>query len=171
MLKVVLINGPAGSGKDTFAELAVKKWGGKIEKMSAPLKAAYKCLNPEIDLEDRSQKEMARRHLIDLSEHYVKPRFGKDWFGKMLIKRLPESGIVWVSDSRFSHEAIPILNKMVGKVAVVRVYRGDVRMWSGDDSGHYLNLDCPSFNLHNDGPPEQMIDRMIKAGLEEWLLR
>jgi hypothetical protein len=168
-MKIVLINGPAGSGKDTLAKLAIQEWGGVEEKFSAPLKAAYMALQPDADLVDRVEKEFHRANLIALSESYCKPRFGEDFFGTSLAKRIrkqPEISTFWVSDSRFPEEAVPLLDNQISVVKLSRINKN----WDGD-SGRYLDNIPTSWYVSNNGEPHDMIESLRALGFEDWLLR
>lgn len=173
-MKVILLNGPAGCGKDTLAKLAIQKWGGYEEKFSKPLKQAYLALNPGADLEDRKLKELHRQNLIALSEEYVKVRFTKEHFGILMRKRIAdkkpllakdEARIVWISDSRFKEEAIPILEAY--PTAIVRINRNS--MGYDGDSGGYLDLACPVWSVENNGQPHGMIAQLVDDRFEDWL--
>jgi hypothetical protein len=173
-MKVVLLNGPAGCGKDTLAKLAIQRWGGVEEKFSRPLKQAYLAINPGANLEDRELKELHRQNLIALSEEYVKPIFGKSHFGNVLLARIKDKQpllsrvgprIFWISDSRFEEEAMPIL--MAYPTAIIRIERNGRGYES--DSGGYLDLACLSWTVENNGQPHGMIAQLVDDGFERWL--
>lgn len=168
-MKIILINGPAGSGKDTLARLAIQEWGGVEEKFSKPLKEAYLALQPDADLVDRTEKEFHRANLIALSESYCKPRFGEQFFGVELAKRIrkqPEIPAFWVSDSRFPEEAVPLLDN---QVSVIKLSRSN-KTWKGD-SGRYLDNIPTSWSISNNGEPHDMITSLKALGFEDWLLQ
>ena len=65
-----------------------------------------------------------REWLIHISENVIKPSFGKDAFGKALVNSLPESGVVFISDSGFKEELQPVIDHVgADNVMVVRIQR------------------------------------------------
>lgn len=106
-IKVVVINGPPGSGKDTLANALLhdvdlrRNNVMQLERFSRPLKRAlcaffgynisgiddYSSL--EIDKnEDKLYGQSYRNLQIALSETLAKPKLGEDIFGKLLVERV-----------------------------------------------------------------------------------
>lgn len=122
--KVLVLNGPPGSGKDTIAK-AIKNYaiqkGVNIhnvvhEKFATPLKRAYPALFNKsnlAELEELKDKEFfgveraIRKVQIGISEDVMKPIFGKDIFAKLLvarIKHLRKDNLCVISDCGFNEE-------------------------------------------------------------------
>lgn len=126
---VVVFSGPRSVGKDTCASILANMLRHDVVsyKMTVPMDAAI------MGLFDMSKDEYnAIRHtphkllpreefgglclvdiLISLSEDYVKPRLGDDFFGKRAVRHLSQHPaiaecVVIISDSRFTAELAPI---------------------------------------------------------------
>jgi len=131
--KVIFLNGPPRSGKDTAAQHIMRKlpWV-RHRKFSAPLKAAARVLfaiNDELfkELEaEGSQKKNEplpelmgktwREVLISLSEEHMKPKYGDDVFGKLMLLNLAKptsASFSIISDSGFDYEAAPIITHLL----------------------------------------------------------
>lgn len=122
--KLLLLNGPPGSGKDTVAS-AIKNYGQMkgldvrnvvVKKLAAPIKSAYPALlgltnSAELDqLKDEEYLGVPRgiRKLqIALSEDVMKPLFGQDIFAKILtrsVRCLRKEVLCIISDTGFTNE-------------------------------------------------------------------
>jgi len=163
MFKIILLNGPKLSGKDTLADLIVKKndytkmqFKDRLYDIGA--KIAGIRLRHYIELcTDRVTKEVAceglgykspRQHLIHVSEEVIKPLFGEDYFGEYLAEEIDcgynygWSGVV-VSDSGFETELSSIISGMLDKcgttyeIHVVRLYKNGCTFEG--DSRDYLS--------------------------------
>lgn len=184
-MKIILLNGPAGSGKDAAAELLKREIGGHIVKFAAPLKAAavaicfegnWKAFN-EFDLDQSKKIEprpeffgvSCRQFQIDVSEKFMKPTYGVDVFGKTLatkinyLKDLGEEGPYIVSDSGFVPEA-EVLVRTFGaeNVVLIRLHR-EGHDYSGD-SRDYVNLDhllVSSYDVYNNGTLEELATNLV----------
>jgi len=127
-MKIVGIAGPAGVGKDTFAELLLSAYKGSRVAFADPLRAALTALLsvPMSTFIDRDKKEAPLPGFPD----HVTPRFlaqtlGTEWARDIVcndfwtrliewkIKTLEEAGeaLVVITDVRFDNEARWILSK------------------------------------------------------------
>lgn len=114
MTKVILINGPARSGKDTLAKALYDNQFDKYgRRRNRPLYDVYKFAGvmqilwrnifdpivPDeefyawVDGNKKNEKHpflgySYRECMIDFSENYIKPRFGLDFFGKLTAEQI-----------------------------------------------------------------------------------
>lgn len=105
-----------------------------------------------------------REFLIDLSEHYMKERYGEDFYGRSLVYRVlrldPIPDIVVVEDGGFDCE-----KDAVGFMArVVRVTRPG-KTFQGDSRKH---IDDPHYTLDNDGTLTDLEPKL--DDLSDWVL-
>lgn len=160
-IKVVLISGPKGSGKDTLARILNSQsnhlwvgWRRHIEKFAKPLMDAADAhgFGPDKSahhpLDEDKLGPTRREWMIHLSENVVKPQFGKAIYGQMCARRILDRGgecrlgrnnIFFISDSGFRHEAAAVM-WMLGDQNCLRIhinregcsYDGDSRSdWEG----------------------------------------
>ena len=128
-MQVVLLNGPPKSGKDTIADALVQAVGPLWSvnyKLSSVLKATarvmfslsdtqYNALERPENKDKKghvglSNKKSWREILISLSEDYIKPTYGENFFGLATVKALNTFSSrgyshVFISDSGFKEEA------------------------------------------------------------------
>lgn len=153
---IIIFNGPPGTGKDE-ACLYFKKIGFTHLSFKDELfKETFKFFGVSKGwfmkgYEDRSVKEkpvgqlkisgtpLSRRDaMIYVSEKYIKPKFGNDYFGKKLAEHVTESGLFCVSDGGFEEELIPIINKHgADNIVLVQLTREGCDFSS--DSRRYIN--------------------------------
>lgn len=96
-----------------------------------------------------------REFLIKLSEEYIKPNYGIEFFGHNLARRmavnLTGTKITTISDSGFYDEAVPIVERFLpSNCTLIRIHRRDHDFY---DSRGYINLDryqVKTFDIHND---------------------
>jgi hypothetical protein len=172
-MKVILLNGPPRSGKDLLGELLRQDLHGKkivkICKMADHLKRISHRMMEEIcpqhtplgswrsdHFESRKDQPIdwlgggavggmtPRRFYIEVSERFMKPLFGDDYFGRYLASRLEQWDVIGgdvaiVTDCGFRDETIPIV-KMFGpsRVTLVRIRR-EGHLFVGDSRG-YIDL-------------------------------
>lgn len=126
MAKVIILNGPAGCGKDTLAkELVELGFANRIASFKIPLfnivKASLGAKSYAEFLEgynDRTRKEkpedflngLSRREfMIAVSEQFIKPVLGNSYFGEYLARALSDNNkVAVVSDGGFRSEVEPI---------------------------------------------------------------
>lgn len=147
MVVYIALNGPPGAGKSTIAKELVMKFNDKGYKaiqdsLAAPMKhfiatslaEKYDKLNKDVPM-DILMGDSPRRFLINLSEDYVKPRYGQDfWVRAMMYRALrysPPPNVVIVDDIGFKEEADALGSQLV-LVHVMRAntsFANDSRSW------------------------------------------
>ena len=167
-MKLILINGPPRSGKDTAGAFLSTLLGAHIGKFAKVLKEAAHALYgmpnlPHDAFEDRKDKpcpeffgKTPREIYIALSETYFKPLHGEDIFGQLLLKDLlnEESqfdfeGPVTVTDSGFVPEAMVLINHFGPEnCCLLRMWRPGYD-YSGDSRG-YIDLPIKTDDLKID---------------------
>lgn len=140
MSKVILLNGPPSSGKDTLGAQLMLLPNVKMRSFKKALvymtRVIYKIPLatwtewyttegkeiPREELMGMSQREA----LIHVSEHVGKPFFGLDVWGKAVASTMPvdEESIYVLTDSGFKEEAQVLIDKFGAEnVHVVRIKR------------------------------------------------
>lgn len=155
-MPVVIFNGPPGTGKDAacllFQNLGYKHLSFKEELF----KETFKFFGVSKgwfmkDYENRSIKEkpvpqlkvngvsLSRRDaMIYVSENFIKPKYGKDYFGAQLANHMTEDGLFCVSDGGFQEELTPIINKFGAEsITLIQLTREGCDFSS--DSRRYFN--------------------------------
>lgn len=194
--KVIFLNGPPRSGKDTLAEFMIDI-GNKpmvwdtwtLAKMAWPLKrgapAIFGLSDEEWQYLEANHKEEPREELlgltprelqISLSEDWAKDKFGIDVFGRILLqwmKRQPtELGSLThfvISDSGFYHEAVPIINHYGNKnCKLFHIFRDGCSF--DNDSRDYIDLSehgVEMFQIDNNGTLEDL--KQVGAGIHDYV--
>lgn len=158
-MKVVLINGPKRSGKNTLATMIAKQTsnveiigfshhlkrfvhaiylGAKGWKMDPDVFDAVKEVPQEI-LSGFTWRQM----YIHYSEKVIKPMHGAEWFGRQFMRAAYATGAyaILVPDSGFREEAENVV-RAVGpeNVLLIRLHR-DGCVYDATDSRGYIRLD------------------------------
>jgi hypothetical protein len=86
-----------------------------------------------------SGKSFSRRDaMIYVSEKFIKPKYGKDYFGKQLANQMTSEGLFCVSDGGFQEELSPIINKFGAEsITIIQLTREGCDFSS--DSRRYFN--------------------------------
>lgn len=133
---IIILNAPPSSGKDTIGNL-LELTGFTGYSFKQPMFDLAQAVLPEDSFEffmrdynDREQKEKPqdylcgftiREFMINISESWVKPLFGKSHFGKLAADNIGDDD-TFITDGGFAEEVIPLLNK--GKpVVICRLHR------------------------------------------------
>jgi len=178
-----LLNGPPSSGKDLISDLLFKHFNCRKAKFSKPLKDAARALfllHDEVALEAKKDEyteaffysNTYRQVQIALSEDFLKQRFGKDIFGKLLLRQLHQPtncSFTVVSDSGFLEEAVTV-RKHYGKknVYVLKLER-DGTGYDGDSRG-YLNLDGSwQVKVFKNNCSKTVLPRVVSMLVSSWL--
>lgn len=171
MTKIIIFNGPPGSGKDTFAD----KLADMLEKSGKKsLRYQFKdylyviarviaCLNSE-DMHiftNRALKEKPmvklngmspRKFLIWCSEDVAKKFGGKKYFGEIMTKTIsdetPEFAIF--SDGGFIEEIQPLIDNFgADNVTIIRLHR-DGYTFNGDSRTYLQDIGCREYDIKSE---------------------
>lgn len=168
MSKIIILNGPAGVGKDTIGNALAKDYNCIPTSFKRPMfEIAYSILGEEVFLnfmkayDDRDQREQpqiflggktCREFMIWISELVVKPLFGNQQFGKLMSEhiRICDEGFCFVcTDGGFPDEVIRLVEDG-HDVTLVRLFM-DGKTFAGD-SRDYIRLHrltCKSYREHD----------------------
>lgn len=185
-MKVLLLNGPPGSGKDTIGKMLWESLANScVEKFAQPIvdfmhknfdirMESVEKDHPHPNLLGRTPRQVAIRY----SEGFAKPLWGHDVFGKHAVEQVVQrtrerQKVAIFTDSGFLAEAVPVLAH-VGKGNILQIrlarrgcsYHGDSRStWDHPSIGFVdFENDCPNLKelkhkVHSDLVPE----------IEKWL--
>lgn len=183
--KIVILNGPPKSGKDTIYEVLDNYSSFKHKEFKAglyPIVAGIIGMDlakfMQLYLTDRNWKETftflgftIRELMIFASEVVMKPKFGKAVFGNLAANSISEAeflhkGILF-TDGGFIEELAPLADKFgVENIIVVRLHRAGYTF--GGDSRAYLTKDMlgniPSFDFYN---TQDNVSEMVKVFTEQ----
>ena len=186
--KVVILNGPPRSGKDTLTDAMISgfAWQGVPchhlrfkTKLYDLVQCVYSITDSTMEVM-KYNKEVPntlldditfREALIKVSEEAIKPNYGQDYFGIAASKAL-QPGINIFSDGGFKDELNPLI-QAVGKdnIIIVRLHRKGTSFMG--DSRTYLyteDTDVESFDFYN----EHTIDtstRKLVSSLHNFIYR
>lgn len=170
-MKIVLVTGWVGSGKDTFANVLVKHKGYRRFAFADPIKeqiAAEHNVPLEL-LHTQSGKQTVvngktlRQHCIDLGES--KRREDSEHWGKQIAKQIKESRCekVVISDWRLLPELFAIQKAFPDAFLVpIRMNRAAQYISSVPDLTEYSLLGFPfAFTIQNSGISEEELLNQI----------
>ena len=150
---IVIFNGPPGSGKDEAASYFKENFGfGNLSFKYQLFKQTIRHfeVNEEWFMEgynDREQKEkpavalngMSRREaMIHMSEEIIKPKEGKDFFGRCVAEEIEDDHNYALADGGFFEELAPIIER-VGSENIVLVQLTRFGHDYSSDSRRYFN--------------------------------
>lgn len=139
---LLLFNGPPGSGKDEACLHFMKKGFKHLSFKEELFKETLKFFGVSKGwfmkgYNDRSIKEkpvpelkvngvaLSRRDaMIYVSEKYIKPKYGNDFFGRQLSSHIKPNMQVCISDGGFVEELHPVINTVgADNIAIVQLTR------------------------------------------------
>lgn len=186
---VVFLNGPPGSGKDFAAQTLVEADDitASHHKFAEPLKDMA-CALLEIDNKtlEMSKKQVVglygvtvRQILIDISEKWMKPCYGKDIFGKIAAERVSEAmqlsdhfgeepyDLYVFSDCGFDSEVHHVL-KLFGNenALLIRLHREGCT-YEGDSRSYIELSDVRTVDVMNDG--DERFGKLICNIIHMWM--
>lgn len=153
---IILFNGPPRSGKDFSCEILKENFDLEHVSFKDPLfeeTADHFNVSLEWFLKDYNQnKEQSfseldnktkRQALIYVAENIYKAKYGPDYYGRALAKRIDVSKNYVISDSGFPDELYPILdlNTDIILIQLVRegcTFAGDSRSYIGQKIDRYF---------------------------------
>lgn len=141
-MSVIIFNGPPGSGKDEACLLFKRKGYKHLSFKDELFKETFKFFGVSKGwfmkgYNNRSMKEkkvpqlrvsgtsLSRREaMIYVSEEFIKPKYGSDYFGNKLASSIEKGMSVCISDGGFIEELQPVINKVgVENVTLVQLTR------------------------------------------------
>ena len=163
MTKIILLNGPPRSGKDIAATFIRKDLGAdKCTNFPTkqPLWDIFQAMFAFTEMQlhnmvNTQQKDIQqdmlngftpREVLIELSEQFIKPRFGNGFFGEILARRISNSPCMYatVSDTGFTEEVRELTRKFSrSDIFCIQLERDGCSFDA--DSRHYI--DCDSIGI------------------------
>ena len=170
-MKIVVLNGPRGSGKDTAAQLISEQFENiKIKKMTDPMDRAcakmfgmryeyWMTIRNDPDLKTKPHPKLHGaspvKILIDMSEKFMKQTFGDDIFGRLMCDEIDtwtspkkDHNRFVISDGRFTDEILPLMEKYGEKsIMIVQLVRDecewplDIKNNGDSEDVGYLNME------------------------------
>jgi hypothetical protein len=180
-MRIVFLNGPPHSGKDTAAEMLAKNFPATLRKFAAPLKASAAGMLGEtvewIELnkdktDPRLNGQTVRSFIINISEKLIKPLYGDDFFGRCMVGELDkifgETSFVFITDSGFLGEAVPVVNAFgITKCLKVEVHRRG-KDFSNDSRSYWHMPGLREVQLFNDGTIDQLPEKLFGILSNVW---
>lgn len=181
-MKILLLNGPPRSGKDTVAQMIKDHSSSHVhlEKFAHPIKTAVPlAYSIPLDhwrqhVDTTSNKDLPCTELfgktprevqIAFSEEFLKPLHDQSIFGELLARRIERINFEWftsvvVSDSGFEEEARVIIDKYGAEnVQLWRIMREGCD-FKGDSRG-YIDLGIRMYDIPNEGSLDDLRDLVI----------
>lgn len=162
----VILNGPPCSGKNYITNQLIEHLaisGISTEhlmfKTGLYKETAQQYFMPEEDFiriaSNRATKEIPnerldgltpREALIDVSEHYIKPLLGRDYFAQLLLEDVTNHDIYVISDGGFKEEVQALIDSpKIGRILLIHLY-SEINISSPQDT---FKNDSRSFITRN----------------------
>lgn len=190
--RIVLLNGPPGSGKDTAASYLVPYFQFQKMKFAAPLKrmvcglldmsesileahkdSPFNILCEEFVSIDQNfgneiitygPKDTLRDLLIDISDEYLKKRYGKSIVGRIAAREVDRShNNLMIFTDAGKDEDIPPIVRRVGRqnVCLIRLTREGCDF--SKDSRKYLDNLPNTHDIDNNGPLSHLTGKVARC--------
>lgn len=178
---IVFINGPPGAGKDTLGlRLSQTYQGFSIVKFAKVLKERTHALYGNARLphgffeavKDKPSEFFKgltpREAYIAVSERYMKPLHGPTVWGEVLTDALTAEYSyargAFVTDSGFTHEAIPVINHFGARnCLLVRIHAENRGCRFTGDSRNYIELPVETIDVTNNWGEKEFLSRATHA--------
>lgn len=194
MTRVLFLNGPPRSGKDTAGTMLTNCIvGSRQMKFAAPLKRAAHAMAYALhgDLTAATLDNVLQEDMFEcwkerqlsrffgatprdvykaLSELMCKPIFGEDVFGALAAAHIhsdPNCRLWVITDSGFQVEAAPVIHAVgKGNCALVRLHRDGCDF--SNDTRSYLDLDIHTMDVQNNGTVNELVLNLVPH-IQEWM--
>lgn len=181
---IIILNAPAQSGKDTLAYLLKSEMPTvQLTQFKNPLFYLY-CHTAGVDYTEFSElyqqqgwkdthnlalnNHTPRELLIHISENYIKPFFGNNYFGKALCNQIKfkestaEKEFTWViPDGGFNTETPDLIESFGDRVVCIQFTR-DGKTFEGDSRNWITNIPKTIY-LEHPNDPELFKDLVLKT--------
>lgn len=160
MTKVIILNGPPNSGKDTIGEALMELlrrdhnvkfsdlYHGQFKKVLLEILSKTLRISEHALMEIYNNRELKetplpmfgghsiREAMIAISENYIKPIFGKDYMGRVELAQIRTSKPKYAiyTDGGFIDEIRPLLADPSIELYIIQIYR-DGCSFAGDSRG------------------------------------
>lgn len=180
--RIILLSGPSGCGKDVAAAFLCSRYFFYHAKFANPIRGVMEALlgkfTSAADYEYFKLKPVTpdamtgRQLMIDFSENFIKPRFGKDFFGRVLAQNLINGALdeqhIVISDCGFQEE-IEAFVEVYGDWLLDCHIPHDFELWRIHRPGHSFDGDSRSYpnttypvprDIHNDSSLVAFLDKI-----------
>lgn len=186
-MKVLLLNGPPRCGKDTIVKELIPYIKFRHLKFAAPMKRAFAALlditesaledykdiqSPVLQRKETTTKEhrdTVRQGLIAMSEEFLKPRYGDDFFGRIFWQHAKNSAasLIVASDCGFKEEVERVISN-AGKrnCVLVRLHRNGCN-FDGDSRSFMPDGLCDTWDIQNDGTIHEATMKVLRLAQRE----
>lgn len=177
---IIILNAPLGAGKDTIADILVRRRGFKKLEFKQRLYDIAKVVLGDVaylefraDLANRATKETPKDYLgglsprgflIKISEDWVKPTLGDDYFGIAAGQAVNSAGgsLFVFSDGGFDEELVALRETTNIPIVLVRLHR-EGHSFEGDSRKYIDNyIAHATFDLDlKEGKPDLAVDTIL----------
>jgi hypothetical protein len=188
--RVVFLNGPPGSGKDTIGLAMLRRYDFvRLYEMKMPMDRALRAFfdmdatswqaweqNKNVQLSavngipfDTTQS--LRDIKIAFSEMFAKVVFGREVFGHLAVERMKRSTaptLTIITDSGFFQEAEPIIHHIgIRNCMLIHLYRPE-HTFINDSRGYWNMLGLYTIDAHNNIELPMFID-LVDHVVMKWM--
>jgi hypothetical protein len=180
MTKIIVLNCPPRSGKDTIAEEFVKRDGftmlsfkSRLIEIALLISNVSKSEWDEryIDQKDVPWERLGglsqRQYLIKISEDWVKPIHGKTYFGKIIAENSEEYDFCILPDGGFEEEIKPLYEKY-GKNLLILQWSRTGCNFDNDSRNWIIGYPANTFSIQNNDSSIEDHYFRVKRAIEHY---
>lgn len=180
-MKIIVLTGWAGAGKDTVADILQEHYGYKRCAFATSLKdtaaALFRFPREWADTQEGKlqrwrvgyQEKTIRDILLDIAR-LDRERFGEDVYASEVVKfletqyNIPDSAVV-ITDLRFPNELNCIRQFQANRECELEIWKvlreGQTESPVNDPTEHYLDNLLPDVYIHNNGKSKEDLQKNI----------